>query len=181
MRIGGESLVGSRVRRVLLLAGLVSGDAHGYPAITAPLRRGEGGMMDKAIIWARRGFGAALVTLGFAFAGSPAALAAPPPACSHGADATAFNKGFNTGYNKGFNTGFNRGYDRGFQVGFRAGFRAASRMVSPAITTSQCYNMGYNAGFNSGFSRGFNVGFVKGFDRGFNRGFRARHHHHHHG
>jgi flagellar biosynthesis/type III secretory pathway protein FliH len=135
--------------------------------------------VDKAIIWARRGFGAAVVTLGFAFAGSPAALAAPPPACSHGADATAFNKGFDTGYNKGFDKGFNVGFDRGFQVGFRAGFRHASLTRSnldPATSATQCYDKGYNAGFNRGFDRGFNVGFVRGFDTGFNRGFRARHH-----
>ena len=135
--------------------------------------------MDKAIIWVRRGFGAGLVTLGLAFAGSSSALAAPPPTCSHGADATAFNKGFNTGYDKGFNAGFNSGYNRGFQVGFAAGFRHASLIRSnldPAPSATQCSDKGYNAGFNSGFDRGFDVGFVRGFDTGFNRGFRAKHH-----
>jgi len=64
-------------------------------------------LMDKAIIWARRGFGVALLTLGFVFAGSPSALAAPPSTCSKGAGAAAYNKGFNTGYNKGVNEGLN--------------------------------------------------------------------------
>ena len=57
--------------------------------------------MHKAMIWARRGFGAALVTLGFAFAASQPAVSAPPSTCSHGAAATDFNKGFNAGFNKG--------------------------------------------------------------------------------